>query len=135
MLNAPTATLAIEALNAALEMLKGVELTTADAAKLVPLAHIIRDVNAYTAAVDAEIRRRVLVDGQMLPGCTTKPEVKHRVWNDAEAAAMLAREQFGDAAFDVKLKSPAGIEKLGDVGKVFVAMGSEKPAAGLKVVY
>lgn len=36
MINAPAATVAIEALTAALELLKGVDLTATDPAKLVP---------------------------------------------------------------------------------------------------
>jgi len=111
------------------------EASSIEDAELVPLASAIKLLCEYRAKIDAEIRTRVLVNNRLVPGVMLKDEVKHRVWNDVEAASSLAREQFGDAAFDIKLKSPAGIEKLGPAGKAFAAMGSEKPAAGKTIAY
>lgn len=115
--------------------LREADTATMDAAHLAPLASSLKAAADYLAKIDGEIRQRVLVDGKLLPGVSIKDVRANRIWNDAEAAATLAREQFGDAAFTTALKSPAQIEKLGKLGEIFVAMGSEKPNAGKTVAY
>jgi hypothetical protein len=136
MQNTPTPAQIRFALTAALDMLKGVDLATYDVAEFVPLVRAVKDIGAFGATVHIEIERRVLANGEMLPGVSTKDEVKHRQWHDIDAATQLAREEFGDDAFSKPaLMSPAQIEKLGPKGKQFVAVASYKPEAGKKVVY
>jgi hypothetical protein len=102
---------------------------------LVPLAKSIQDVAAFGATLSAMINARVIVDGVDVPGAARKPSIAHRKWNDPEAAARAAYDQFGKAAFECSLKSPAGVEKLGPEGKAFVALASFKPDAPDRVVY
>lgn len=124
-----------ELLNAVLATLKEVSATELADENLVNIAQTLKGIGAYVAVIDAEIHQRVVVAGRLIPGACTKDEVKHRKWHDTKAAEELAREEFGDNAFETSLKSPAGIEKLGDKGKQFVAVASFKPEAGKKVVY
>lgn len=119
----------------AIDSLKGIDLTSLDSAALVPLIKQVQDICAFSAAIHAQIELRALANGEMLPGVVIKPVITHRRWHDAEAAAELAQEKFGDKAFTRSLLSPAGMEKLGDDGKLFVEMASFKPEAGKKVVY
>lgn len=119
----------------AIEALKGIDLNTAPSGDLVPLIKQVQDICAFSAAIHAEIEKRALGNGEMLPGVVIKPVVTHRKWHDDDAAEQLAREQFGDKAFVTKLLSPAQIEKLGEAGKQFVSVASYKPEAGQKVVY
>ncbi|MEL7086848.1 MAG: hypothetical protein AAGL98_00150 [Planctomycetota bacterium] len=118
---------------ALVDALKAIDLQNTAPAELVPLVKAVQSVGAYAAAVDAEIQRRAIGNGEMLPGVVVKDAVTHRKWNDADTAADLAFSQFGLKAF--KLESPAAIEKLGDEGKALVAVASFKPEAGKRVVY
>ena len=106
--------------------------TIADA-NLVPLAKSVQDVAAFGATLDAMITARVITDGMDVPGAARKPGITHRRWNDEDAVASLAFEDYGLAAF--KLLSPAAIEKLGANGKSLVAIASTKPEAKDRVVY
>lgn len=107
-----------------------------ESANLVPMVKAVQSVGAYAAAIDAQIQARAIGNNELIPGVVVKLATVHRRWSDPETAAQLAQECLGDAAFEPKtLKSPAGIEKLGDAGKSFVAVASFKPEAGKKVVY
>jgi len=106
--------------------------TIADA-NLVPLAKSVQDVAAFGETLDAMITARVITDGMDVPGAARKPGITHRKWNDEDAVASLAFEDYGLAAF--KLLSPAAIEKLGVNGKSLVAIASTKPEAKDRVVY
>lgn len=118
-----------------LEVLKSIDLTSLSSADLVPLVKQVQAIGAYAEAIDAEIQRRAIGNGEMLPGVVVKDAIVHRKWHDQDAAEQLAREAFGDAAFETKLKSPAGMEKMGEKGRQFVAVASYKPEAGKRVVY
>lgn len=107
------------------EAAKSVDLQDAPAGALVPLIKAVQALSTYSAAVHAEIERRAIGNGELLPGVTTGTTTTHRAWNDAATVATLAFEQFGLKAF--KLESPAAIEKLGDEGKALVAVASTKP--------
>ena len=130
-----TANTIIDQLAFQVEAFKALDLTTIDAAQLVPLIKQVQEVCAAQAAIHAEIERRALLNNEMLPGVVVKDAVTHRRWSDPETAAQLAQETIGDAAFSRTLLSPAQMEKLGDAGKQFVAVASFKPEAGKKVVY
>lgn len=123
-----------EALDAIVEEMKLLDPVHVADSMLVPLVKSVQSVGAYVAALDAQITLRAIANGVLLPGVVVKDEIKHRRWHDTKAAEELAQEQFGDAAFDRSLKSPAQIEKLPE-GKTFVAVASFKPEAGKRVVY
>lgn len=106
-----------------------------ESANLVPMVKAVQSIGAYSAAIDAQIQARAIGNGELIPGVVVKDAVTHRRWSDPEVAAELAQEQFGDKAFKRELLSPAQVEKLGDVGKSFVAVASFKPEAGKKVAY
>lgn len=133
MSNQVTVAQALEILASALEACKGVDMSTALPAQLVPLATAAKDVAGFLATVDAEINTRVIGNNESIPGVAVKPQVKHRFWNDEELAGDLAYASFGLKAF--KLLSPAAIEKLGPEGEALVSVASTKPEAGKKVVY
>lgn len=133
--NTPTIADVQRLIEDALGLLRVLDLTAADPAKLAPTALSLKAASDYQALLHAEITRRVIIEGGSLPGVATKDEVKHRQWHDQEAAESLAQEQFGDKAFKRELLSPAQMEKLGDLGKAFVAVASYKPEAGKRVVY
>lgn len=120
-------------LNDIVAQLKTLDTATISDADLVPMIKAVQSVCAFTAALDAEIQKRALQDGRMLPGVVIKDATTHRKWHDAAVAADLAFEKFGIKAF--KLESPAAIEKMGDEGKALVAVASYKPEAGKRVVY
>ena len=122
------------ALETALALFKGLDLSKAEAAQLVPLAKDVQSVAAYLTAVHAEIETRAIANNTPVPGAAVKDGTVHRKWHDEKAAEELARETFGDKAFSVTLKSPAQIEKL-EGGDVFVAVAAYKPDAPKKVVY
>jgi len=124
-----------DALDAIAAELRAIETTAIADAELVPLANCIKDVAAYAVSVNARIVQRVLTDGVSVPGAARKAGISHRKWNDEEAAKRAAYDQFGKEAFECTLKSPAGIEKLGEAGKAFAALASYKPAASDRVVY
>lgn len=113
--------------------LRELDLSKIDDYEIAPLAAVCRDIGEFVEALDAEIQKRALQDGKMLPGVVVKDAVTHRKWHDAAVAADLAFTTFGLKAF--KLESPAAIEKLGDEGKALVAVASYKPEAGKRVVY
>lgn len=115
------------------ELLKNLNTNDFDDGALAPLANAIKGLAAYLPTIDAEIQKRAIEDGKMLPGVVVKDAVTHRKWHDAAIASDLAFSQFGLKAF--KLESPAAIEKLGDEGKALVAVASYKPEAGKRVVY
>lgn len=117
-----------------LARLQALDAAKIESANLVPMVKAVQSIGAYTAALDAQIQERAIGNGELIAGVVVKDATTHRRWNDTEAAVQLARETFGDAAFDVSLKSPAQIEKL-PKGDVFVAMAAFKPPAGKKVVY
>lgn len=106
-----------------------------ESANLVPMVKAVQAIGAYSAAIDAQINTRAIGNGELIPGVLVKNAVTHRRWSDKETAEQLAQEQFGDKAFSRELLSPAQMEKLGDLGKSFVAVASFKPEAGKKVVY
>lgn len=118
-----------------LSKLRSLDLDAMDAKYLAPLARATQEVCEFAGALDAQINLRVIANGLDVPGVATKPGVAHRKWHNDEAAAQLAREEFGDDAFETKLRSPAQIEKLAAKGKNFVAVASFKPDAPRKVVY
>lgn len=118
-----------------LAKLQAIEASQIESANLVPMAKAVQSIGAYVAAIDAQIQERAITNKELIPGVVVKDAVVHRKWHDVTAAEQLAQEAFGDSAFDRSLKSPAGIEKLGEAGKQFVAVASVKPAAGKKVVY
>lgn len=123
------------ALEALLGELRVAAMGEADDRALVPLAQSLKAANDYAALVHNEIKQRAEA-GNLVPGAALKDEIKHRQWHDNEAAAQLAREEFGDNAFSKPaLLSPAQIEKLGERGKAFVAVASYKPECGKRVVY
>ncbi len=121
-------------LQSVLAKLQAIDAANIESANLVSMVKAVQSIAAYAAAIDAQIAERAIANGELIPGVVVKPEVKHRKWHDQTAAEQLAREQFGDAAFTVALKSPAQIEKLPN-GETFVAVASFKPEAGKKVVY
>jgi hypothetical protein len=134
-INTPNTATVKAVLDTALELCKGLNLDSVDAAELVPLVNALKAIGAYTTAVHAQIEVRALTNNQPVPGVAVKDAIVHRKWHDQEAAEQLAQKQFGDKAFSRTLLSPAGIEKLGADGKAFVAVASFKPDAGKKVVY
>lgn len=105
-----------------------------ESANLVPMVRAVQSIGAFTAAIDAQIQNRAIGNNELIPGVVVKDAVVHRKWHDQEAAEQLAQEQFGDSAFEHKLKSPAQLEKLPQ-GETFVAVASYKPPAGKRVVY
>lgn len=115
--------------------LQALDAAAIDSANLVPMVKAVQAIGAYAAAIDAQITDRAIIKGELVPGVALKDGIKHRQWHSKEAAEQLARETFGDNAFEVTLKSPAGIEKLGDEGKMFVSVASFKPEAPKKAVY
>lgn len=117
-----------------LARLQALDANKIESGNLVPMVKAVQAIAAYSAALDAQITERAIGNGELIPGVVVKDATVHRRWNDKEAAEQLARETFGDAAFDVSLKSPAQIEKLPN-GNTFVAMAAFKPEAGKKVVY
>lgn len=121
-------------LEAVLAKLQAIDAGAIENANLVPMVKAVQSIGAYSAAIDAQIQLRAIGNGELIPGVVVKDAVKHRQWHDKEAAEQLAQEQFGNAAFDRTLKSPAQIEKL-PAGDTFVAVASFKPEAGKKVVY
>lgn len=121
-------------LTAALESLKGVDTSKLASAELVPLVNNVKAICEFAASLHAEIELRAIGNGELIPGVVVKDATVHRRWTDAEAAAQLAQEAFGDKAFSRTLLSPAQMEKL-DGGAVFVAMAAVKPPAAKKVVY
>jgi hypothetical protein len=123
------------ALDAIIGELKALDAAAIADADLVPLAKSVQSVGAYVAAVHTQIELRAIANGIMLPGVVVKDAIMHRKWHDPEAAARQAYDQFGKDAFECTLRSPAGIEKLGDAGKAFVSVASFKPEAGKRVVY
>ena len=122
-------------LSLALAKLQAIDADKIESANLVPMVKAVQAIGAFQAAIDAQIQARAIGNGELIPGVVVKDAIVHRKWHSDEAAAQLAQEQFGDAAFDRKMKSPAGIEKLGDAGKAFVACALFKPEAGKRVVY
>lgn len=122
-------------LNHILVQLQALNLDNLAADQLVPLARATKAVCEFAGALDAQIQLRAIANGQDVPGVAVKDAIVHRKWHDDEAAAALAQEQFGDKAFKRSLLSPAQMEKLGDEGKMFVAVASYKPEAGKRVVY
>jgi hypothetical protein len=122
-------------LEAVLAKLAAIDAEKIESANLVPMVKAVQSIGAFASAIDAQIQARAIGNGELIPGVVVKDAIKHRQWADKEAAEQLAREALGDIAFDVTLKSPAGIEKLGEAGKQFVAVASFKPEAGKKVVY
>jgi hypothetical protein len=123
-------------LEAVLAKLQAIDADKIESANLVPMVKAVAAIGAYTAAIDAQIAARAIGNGELIPGVVVKDAVTHCKWCDKDAAAQLAREQFGDKAFTCELLSPAQMEKqLGDAGKSFVAVASFKPEAGKKAVY
>lgn len=122
------------ALDAIVAELKALDPAAIPDCRLVDFARTVQDIASYAKVIDARITMRVITEGASIPGAAKKPTVTHRKWHDATAAEQLAQEQFGDAAFDRTLKSPAQIEKLPN-GETFVAVAAFKPDAGERVVY
>lgn len=117
-----------------LSKLQAINADDIESANLVPMIKAVQAIGAYQAAIDAQIQMRAVANGELIPGVVVKDAVVHRKWHDQEAAEQLAQEQFGDSAFDRKLKTPAQLEKLPN-GDTFVAVASFKPEAGKRVVY
>jgi hypothetical protein len=117
-----------------LAKLQAIDAAGIESANLVPMVKAVQSIGAYSAAIDAQIQTRAIANNELVPGVVVKDAVVHRKWHDQEAAEQLAQEQFGDKAFERKLKSPAQLEKLPG-GDTFVAVASFKPEAGKRVVY
>ena len=122
-------------LQSVLEKLLALDAAQIESANLVPMVKAVQSIGAYQVAIDAQIQARAIGNNELIPGVVVKDAIVHRKWHDPEAAAQLAQETLGDKAFKHELLSPAGIEKLGDAGKQFVAVASYKPEAGKRVVY
>jgi hypothetical protein len=134
--NFPAVTQIYADLTSLVEKLKALDASAIESSNLVHMIRAVQDVGGYAAAIQAQIENRAINNGELIPGVVVKDAVAHRKWSDPEAAAELAREQLGDKAFTVPaLISPAQMEKLGDMGKAFVALASFKPEAGKKVVF
>lgn len=133
--NTPAIADVYDDLQAVLAKLQAIDAAKIESANLVPMVKAVQAIGAFTAAIDAQINERAIVNNELIPGVMIKPAVKHRQWSDAEAASQIAREQFGDKAFSAPtLLSPAAIEKLPN-GAAFVDLASFKPDAGKKAVY
>lgn len=117
-----------------LARLQAIDAAQIESANLVPMVRAVQSIGAFGAAIDAQIQARAIGNNELIAGVVVKDAVTHRKWHDDDAAAELAQEQFGDRAFERKLKSPAQLEKL-DGGDTFVAVASYKPLAGKRVVY
>lgn len=132
--NVPAIAAVYADLEAVLAKLQALSAEQIESANLVPMVKAVQSIGAYSAAIDAQIQARAIGNGELIPGVVVKDAIVHRKWHDQEAAEQLAQEQFGNAAFDRKLKSPAQLEKLPN-GDTFVAVASYKPEAGKRVVY
>lgn len=133
--NIPAVTDVYADLERVLAKLQAIQAEQIESANLVAMVKAVQSIGAYAAAIDAQIQTRAIGNNELIPGVVVKDMIVHRKWHDPEAAAQLAQEQFGDKAFSRTMLSPAGIEKLGEAGKTFVAMASFKPEAGKRVVY
>lgn len=133
--NIPALTDVYDDLQRVLAKLQALDADKIESANLVPMMKAVQSIGAYAAALDGQIQTRAVANGELIPGVLVKDIVSHRRWNDAEAAAALAQEQFGDKAFKHELLSPAQIEKLGPEGKTLVAIASFKPDAGKRAAY
>jgi Protein of unknown function (DUF2800) len=122
-------------LESVLAKLQAIGAEQIESANLVPMIKMVQAIGAFQDAIDAQIQARAIGNGELIPGVVVKDAVVHRRWSDPEIAAQLAQETIGDKAFKRELLSPAQMEKLGDVGKSFVAVASFKPEAGKKCVY
>lgn len=122
------------ALEALLAEIRAVEWSKAPAEVLAPVALSLKAACDHAALVHAEIELRAIANCIPVPGVALKDAVKHRQWSCEETAAQLAQEEFGDAAFNRTLKSPAQLEKLPN-SAAFVSLASFKPEAGKRVVY
>lgn len=132
--NVPAIAAVYADLEAVLAKLQAISAEQIESANLVPMIKAVQSIGAYSAAIDAQIQARAIGNGELIAGVVVKDAIVHRKWHDQEAAEQLAQEQFGDKAFDRKLKSPAQFEKLPG-GDTFVAVASFKPEAGKRVVY
>lgn len=122
------------ALEALIAEIRATDWNAAPAETLVPMALSLKAACDHAALVHNQIELRAIANNTPVPGAAIKDQVKHRQWNNQDAAEKLAQETFGDAAFSRALKSPAQIEKL-PRGDAFVAIASFKPEAGKRVVY
>jgi hypothetical protein len=123
-------------LSSLVEKLKALDASTIESNNLVYMVNAVKDVGTYANAIHAQIEARAIGNNELIPGVVVKNAIVHRKWTDPETAAELAREQLGNKAFTKpELISPAQMEKLGEMGKAFVALASFKPEAGKKVVY
>lgn len=132
--NVPAVAEVYSDLERVLARLQAIDAAQIESANLVPMVKAVQAIGAFTAAIDAQITTRAIANGELIPGVVVKDATVHRKWHDKEAAERLAQEQFGDAAFERSLKSPAQIEKL-PAGATFVAVASYKPDAPKKAVY
>jgi len=121
-------------LESVLAKLQAIDVAQIESANLVPMVKALQAIGAFVQPIDAQIADRAVNQNELIPGVTVKPAVTHRKWHNDEAAAQLARETFGEAAFETKLKSPASIEKL-EGGELFVSVAAYKPDGGKKAVY
>lgn len=134
--NTPAIAVVYETLQTALAQLQAIDAALIESANLVPMVKAVQNISAFTAAIDAQIQARAIGNNELIPGVVVKDATVHRRWTEPETAAQLAASEIGDDAFEPRtLKSPAQMEKLGDKGKMFVAVASFKPPAGKKVVY
>src|SRR4051812_16361292 len=97
--NIPALTDVYDDLQRVLAKLQALDADKIESANLVPMMKAVQAIGAYSAALDAQIQARAVANGELIPGVLVKDIIAHRKWNDAEAAAMLAQEQFGDKAF------------------------------------
>lgn len=132
--NTPAIAAVYADLEAVLAKLQAISAEQIESANLVLMVKAVQSIGAFSAAIDAQIQARAIGNNELIPGVVVKDAIVHRKWHDQEAAEQLAQEQFGDKAFDRKLKSPAQLEKLPG-GDTFVAVASFKPEAGKRVVY
>lgn len=114
-------------------------LVEADPKALVNLTHeqlgmnynLIEPAMIYRRAIEEEAFKR-LNKGITVPGVKLVAKKSNRVFT-AEGAAKL-EEKFGDEAWEEPaLKTPAGIDKLGPLGKSFTKSHAYSPNTGLTV--
>lgn len=105
------------------------DLTTEELVRLLRIIRALSDVEpAYKDLLTARLKM-----GYQAPGAMLKPGRAFRSWNNAEQAAKVLYEKFGERG--VKPVSPAQAEKLGPEGKVYASVGSHKPSGELKASY
>lgn len=86
----------------------------------------IKAIKEYGKGLDAEALRRAL-NGNKVKFFKLVHKIAKRAWKDG--TDVLLERQYGDEAYERKLRSPAQIEKL-EGGKAFAISHAYKPQAG-----